>query len=99
MTVRNQKMHPEFAFELVIVRDDLLERLASLHSTHVGLTLSKLILDEEERLISVLQKLPAAKEKRILQALPTALGPRWTERGLDLMNKVTAALLRKFPAS
>src|SRR6266480_7862378 len=42
MTVRNQKMHPEFAFELIIVRDDLLERLASLHSTHVGLTLSKL---------------------------------------------------------
>src|SRR3989440_408427 len=60
MTVRNQKMHPEFAFELIIVRDDLLERLASLHSTHVGLTLSKLILDEEERLISVLQKLPGA---------------------------------------
>src|SRR6184192_1884178 len=46
MTVRNQKMHPEFAFELIIVRDDLLELLASLHSTHVGLTLSKLILDE-----------------------------------------------------
>jgi len=97
MTVRNQKMHPEFAFELVIVRDDLLERLASLHSTHVGLTLSKLILDEEERLISVLQKLPAAKEKRILQALPTALGPRWTERGLDLMQQSHGRIVAQIP--
>ena len=97
MTVRNQKMHPEFAFDLVIVRDDLLERLASLHSTHVGLTLSKLILDEEERLISVLQKLPAAKEKRILQALPTALGPRWTERGLDLMQQSHGRIVAQIP--
>ena len=97
MTVRNQKMHPELAFELVIVRDDLLERLASLHSTHVGLTLSKLILDEEERLISVLQKLPAAKEKRILQALPTALGPRWTERGLDLMQQSHGRMVAQIP--
>ena len=97
MTVRNQKMHPEFAFELIIVRDDLLERLASLHSTHVGLTLSKLILDEEERLISVLQKLPAAKEKRILQALPTALGPRWTERGLDLIQQSHGRMVAQIP--
>ena len=97
MTVRNQKMHPEFAFELIIVRDDLLERLASLHSTHVGLTLSKLILDEEERLISVLQKLPAAKEKRILQALPTALGPRWTERGLELMQRSHGRMVAQIP--
>ena len=97
MTVRNQKMHPEFAFELVIVRDDLLERLASLHSTHVGLTLSKLILDEEERLISVLQKLPAAKEKRILQALPTALGSRWTERGLELMQRSHGRMVAQIP--
>jgi transcription elongation factor GreA len=97
MAVRNQKMHPEFAFELIIVRDDLLERLASLHSTHVGLTLSKLILDEEERLISVLQKLPAAKEKRILQALPTALGPRWTERGLDLMQQSHGRMVAQIP--
>src|SRR5256714_14797207 len=74
---RNQKMHPELAFELIIARDDLLERVSQLHTTHIGLTLSKLILDEEKRLMSLLPKLPAAKEKRVLQALPTVLGPRW----------------------
>ena len=29
MTVRNQKMHPEFAFELIIARDDLIGRVPS----------------------------------------------------------------------
>jgi transcription elongation GreA/GreB family factor len=97
MTVRNQKMHPEFAFELIIARDDLIGRVPSLHTTHIGLTLSTLILEEDKRLILVLAKLPAAKEKRILQALPTALGPRWTERGLDLMQKSHGRMVAQIP--
>jgi transcription elongation GreA/GreB family factor len=86
VAARNQKMHPELAFELLIARDDLLERVSQLHTTHIGLTLSKLILDEEKRLMSILPKLPAAKEKRVLEALPTVLGPRWMERALQLMQ-------------
>jgi transcription elongation factor GreA len=86
VAARNQKMHPELAFELIIARDDLLERISQLHTTHIGLTLSKLILDEEKRLMSLLPKLPAAKEKRVLQALPAGLGPRWVERALQLMQ-------------
>jgi transcription elongation GreA/GreB family factor len=97
MTVRNQKMHPEFAFELIITRDDLLGHLPSLHSTHVGLTLSKLILDEEERLISILPKLPAAKEKKILQALPSALGARWTDRALYLVQGSHGRMVAQIP--
>src|ERR1051325_7994569 len=83
---RNQKMHPELAFELIMARDDLLGHFPSLHTTHVGLTLSKLILEEEKRLISILPKLPAAKEKKVLQALPSVLGHRWTERAYQLMQ-------------
>ena len=97
MTVRNQKMHPEFAFELIIARDDLIGRVPSLHTTHIGLTLSTLILEEDKRLISGLAKLPAAKEKRILQTLPTALGPRWTERGLDLMQQSHGRMVAQIP--
>jgi transcription elongation factor GreA len=86
VAARNQKMHPALALELVIARDDLLERVPLLHTTHVGLTFSKLILDEDKRLMSILPKLPAAKEKKVLQALPAVLGPRWTERALQLMQ-------------
>ena len=83
---RNQRMHPEFAFELVIARDDLLARVPQLHTTHIGLTLPKLIVEEEKRLMSILPKLGAAKEKRVLQVLPEALGERWTVRALQLMQ-------------
>src|SRR5438094_1669847 len=93
MAVRNQKMHPELAFEFIIARDDLLGRVPQLRTTHIGLTLSKLILDEEKRLILILPKLPAAKEKRVLQALPTVLGPRWTERALQLMQGSHARMI------
>src|SRR5438046_6988878 len=86
VAARNQKMHPGLAFELIIARDDLLERVPLLRTTHIGLTLSKLILDEDKRLMSILPKLPAAKEKKVLQALPAGLGPRWTERALQLMQ-------------
>src|SRR6476619_2366968 len=57
---RNQKLHPELAFELIIARDDLLARVPSLHSTHIGLTLSKLIVENEKRLTLILPNLPAA---------------------------------------
>src|SRR6516165_667026 len=36
---RNQKIHPELAFELIMARDDLLECAPGLHMTHIGLTL------------------------------------------------------------
>jgi transcription elongation GreA/GreB family factor len=94
---RNQKIHPELAFELIMARDDLLARIPRLHTTHIGLTLSKLILEEENRLISILPKLSAAKEKKILQALPSALGPGWTERALHLMQDSHGRMVAQIP--
>jgi transcription elongation GreA/GreB family factor len=95
--VRNQKLHPELAFQLIIARDDLLTRVSSLHTTHVGLTLSKVIVDEEKRLTSILPNLPAAKEKRVLQALPAALGADWTERALRLMEASHGRMVAQIP--
>jgi transcription elongation GreA/GreB family factor len=84
--MRNQKLHPALSFELILGRHDLLERVPQLHTTIVGLTLTKMIQDEEARLITILPKLPSAKERRVLMALPAALGPRWTQLALRLMQ-------------
>lgn len=94
---RNQKLHPELAFELIIARDDLLARVPSLHTTHIGLTLAKMIVDDEKRLTSILPNLPAAKEKRVLQALPAALGTGWTERALRLMEASHGRMVAQIP--
>jgi transcription elongation GreA/GreB family factor len=94
---RNQKLHPELAFELIIARDDLLARVPSVHTTHIGLTLAKMIVGEEKRLTSILPNLPAAKEKRVLQALPAALGAGWTERALRLMEASHGRMVAQIP--
>ena len=94
---RNQRIHPELAFELILARDDLLACVPSLHTTHIGLTLSKLIVEEEKRLISILPNLSAAKEKRVLQALPSALGSGWTDRALRLMESNHGRMVAQIP--
>src|SRR2546430_14491096 len=70
VATRNQKLHPELAFELVLGRDDLLEHFPQLKATHIGLTLAKLIADEERRFRVIFAKPPAPERKRDLQALP-----------------------------
>lgn len=95
--VRNQRLNPALAFELVMGRDDLIERVPKLQTTNPSLTLARLIADEEARLITILPKLPAAKERRVLSALPTALGPEWTKRALVLMQSNHARAVAQMP--
>src|ERR1700737_843559 len=97
VATRTQRLHPELAFELVLGRDDLLGSFPQLKTTHIGLTRAKLIADEERRLVSILPKLPAAKEKRILQALPAALGSRWSARALQLMQATHGRMVAQIP--
>jgi transcription elongation GreA/GreB family factor len=44
-----------------------------------------------------LLKLPSAKERRVLHALPAALGERWVARGLQLMQGNNARLVAAIP--
>src|ERR1700720_1480310 len=95
--MRNQKLHPEISFDLIISRDELLERVPQLRSTIVGFTLAKLIVDEEARMRAVLPKPPSGKFQEILQTLPTALSERWTERALRLMRESHGRLVAQIP--
>jgi transcription elongation GreA/GreB family factor len=94
---RNQRLNPALVFELVMARDDLLERSPKLKTTNPALTLHRLIADEESRLIAILPKLPAGKERRVLQAFPAALGEGWTTRGLQLMQSNHARAVLQMP--
>ncbi|HSH40261.1 MAG TPA: GreA/GreB family elongation factor [Chthoniobacterales bacterium] len=94
---RNQRFNAALAFELVIARDDLLERCPKLTSSNPDLTLTRLIFDEEARLGTILPKLPSAKEKRVLQAMPVALGPQWAVRALQLFQGDNARTVAQIP--
>src|SRR5207247_10517287 len=80
-----QQVRSPLAFELVLARDELLQRVPELRITRPDLTLERLISEEESRLTAILPKLPSAKERRVLQALPRALGDSWTRRAWQMM--------------
>lgn len=94
---RNQKLNSALVFELLIARDDLIERFPQLKTTNPDLTLNRLIVQEETRLAALLPKLPSGKERRVLSALPAALGEGWTVRGLHLMQSNHARAVLQIP--
>jgi transcription elongation GreA/GreB family factor len=94
---RNQRLNPAMTFEFIVGRDDLLQREPTLKTTHPDLTLERLILEEEPRLAAILAKLPSAKEKRVMQVLPAALGEGWSVRALQLMQGHNARLVAQVP--
>ena len=94
---QNQKLHSPLTFELVLGRDDLLERFSGLTTTRPDLTLERLISEEEARLIEILPKLPAAKERRVLQALPRSLGDAWARRAWQMMRSNNPRLVSQIP--
>jgi transcription elongation GreA/GreB family factor len=97
VAARNQRLNAPLTFELVVGRDDLLARCPALRTTNLSLTLTRLIEDEQARLVTILPKLPSAKERRVLQALPAALGPAWTTRALHLMLSNHARAVMQLP--
>ena len=94
---QNQKLHSPLTFELVLARDDLLERIPGLTTTRPDLTLERLISEEEARLIEILPKLPSAKERRVLQALPRSLGDAWTRRAWQMIGSNNSRLVTQIP--
>jgi transcription elongation GreA/GreB family factor len=94
---RNQRLNPGLAFEFVLGRDDLLERQPTLQSTQADLTLERLIAEEVQRLDVILARLPSAKEKRVLQALPASLGEGWPARAWQLMQGHNARVVAQIP--
>ncbi len=87
---RNQRLNPAMAFELLIGRDDLIQREPKLRSANPDFTLERLIVEEEPRLADILPKLPSAKERRVLHVLP-ASSPRCRKSSPRPANSTNSA--------
>ncbi len=94
---RNQRFNPAFTLELVMARDDFLARSPALKGNNPDLTIGRIIAEEEGKLVAILPKLPSAKEKRVLHALPAALGAEWGTRALKLMQSNHARAVSQIP--
>lgn len=94
---RNQRLNPAMTFEFVLGRDDLIQREQGLKSSAPELTIERLIVEESSRFDVILAKLPSAKEKRVIQALPAALGDAWPACALRLMQGHNARVVPQVP--
>ncbi|MDQ6656060.1 MAG: GreA/GreB family elongation factor, partial [Verrucomicrobiota bacterium] len=93
---KNLRFNPALVIELLIARDDLLERCPQLTATS-DLTVERVLANEEARLGTILPKLPSAKERRVLHMLPAALGPTWTTRAFQIMQSNNARAVSQLP--
>src|SRR5438105_4530785 len=62
---QNQKLHSPLTFELVLARDELLQRVPELRITRPNLTLERLISEEESRSTEILPNLPSANARSL----------------------------------
>lgn len=90
---RNQKLHTSKAFELILARDEICDRVKDVTPGANAPTLVTLIRDEERRLVDILSAIPAAKLKRIVSLLPEAFGDGSAANILNLMLRSSIRLV------
>ncbi len=85
--VKNIRLNPAAAFELLLVRDELLERAPALKTAKdEWLTLSALLSQERRALSDVLKNLPVARQKQLISAIPSSYGEGWLPEALARLN-------------
>ena len=67
---KNQRLNPAQALEFLVTRDEILDRLPALPRREDASTIAQFLRDEEKRMHELIGDLPAAKQKRVLAAIP-----------------------------
>lgn len=84
------RLQPALAFELLLIRDELLARLPELGPLpETAQTLSGALNDERKSVAEVLKALPIARTKQLLAALPAAYGSSWLQEAFARLNDST----------
>ena len=84
---KNLRLNTSQAFELILARDEICEKVPALKAGENAITLEKMVPGEDRRLVEILPEIPAAKQKRVLAELPKAFGDQWAAKALQLMQR------------
>jgi len=90
---KNQKLQPSQALEFLLIGDELVSQLPGLSRNSESLAIDNMLREEERRLIEILEKLPAAKIKRVLIEFPAAFGESWPTKALTIMQRANLRLV------
>lgn len=82
---RNQRLHTNEALQLILARDEIVERSGGKLSAAETPSLSQVLREEERQLRTLLAEVPAAKLKRVLAELPKAYPDAWAAKTLDFV--------------
>ncbi len=84
------RLQPAVAFELLLLRDELLARRPDLGPLPEGAqTLTAALNDERKAIPEVLKALPIGRTKQLLAAFPDAFGDGWLDEAFARLNDST----------
>jgi transcription elongation GreA/GreB family factor len=84
---KNAKLNTSGSLQLIIACDEITEKAPGAVRSPDAPTVASIVREEERNLPALLDQVPAAKLKRVIQALPEAVGDRWVATGLVLVTR------------
>jgi len=84
------RLQPTVAFELLLIRDELLIRVPTLGPlSSEAQTITSALTDERKSVTDVLKALPIGRTKQLLSAFPAAFGEGWLQEAFARLNDTT----------
>jgi len=91
---RARRLQPAGAIEMLIARDDLLEKFSEkLTAAPDAPSIADILSAEPSKLAQLMDAVPGAKQKRVLEALNPAFGEAWSDKALVLLRSAGARLI------
>lgn len=82
-----RRLNTAQAMELILDRDELCH-ISGIPQGEGSISLADILVEEDRRLHEILNDVPAAKQRRVLAAFPTAFGEaEWVDKVLNLISR------------
>ena len=83
---KGRRLNTAQSLELIIIRDELCQATGC-PKTPGAIEMADILKEEERRMHEILNDVPAAKQRRVLNGYPETWGDEWVEKLLVLMGK------------
>ncbi len=93
---KSLRLQPSAAFELLLVRDELFEKVPPLRQAKEAWTeVATLLPQERKSLADIIKSLPVGRLKQLLAIFPTAFGDGWLDESLARLNEASGRTLNE----
>jgi len=89
---KGQRLEPARALELLLARDEILQRHEALKAGEGAATVADILRQNAANLPELFASLPASKHRAVLDSFELAFDTRWATKAVDLMQKSQARL-------